>query len=241
MIVIVGTGHVFNIADPVSFIVKNLWPRTVMLELDEQRYAAFTDDRQSSEAGEPPAAPRSYMRSARYQERMSQEQGSEAGAEFLAAIYTAKSLDADIVCIDREAMAVMAEMEAEMGIGERLRYRISSFTDGFRGRRRVDRVQRDFAADEAAYMESMRRRYPVLVRKLIDERDEHMAARIREGLPSEGNTVVIVGDAHVPGLCRLLADLRPCRIRLADLLDPQRLNRVKDAVWNDELGNGEWN
>ncbi|NLU45563.1 MAG: conjugal transfer protein TraB [Euryarchaeota archaeon] len=241
MIVIVGTGHVFNISESVSFIVKNLWPEVLMVELDAKRYAALTDERQTSEIHASSSAPRSYMRSARYQERISKEHGTEAGGEFLAAIHTANALDARIVCIDRDAEEVMAEMEAEMKLTERLRYRLSAYTDGLLGKRRVEKVQRDFAVDEDAYMHSMRRRYPTLVRKLIDERDAYMAERIRENLPAEGNTVVIVGDAHVEGLLGLLSDLEPCRIRLSDLLDPFRLNRVKDAVWNDELGNGDWN
>ena len=34
MITIIGTGHVFNLAEPVSFIVKNTWPDAVLIELD---------------------------------------------------------------------------------------------------------------------------------------------------------------------------------------------------------------
>ena len=38
MITIIGTGHVFNLAEPVSFIVKNTWPDAVLIELDMSRY-----------------------------------------------------------------------------------------------------------------------------------------------------------------------------------------------------------
>ena len=41
MITIIGTGHVFNLAEPVSFIVKNTWPDAVLIELDVSRYNAL--------------------------------------------------------------------------------------------------------------------------------------------------------------------------------------------------------
>ena len=38
MITIIGTGHVFNLAEPVAFIVQHTWPDAVLIELDMGRY-----------------------------------------------------------------------------------------------------------------------------------------------------------------------------------------------------------
>ena len=38
MLLIIGTGHVFKIEEPISFIIKNSWPDAVLVELDEKRY-----------------------------------------------------------------------------------------------------------------------------------------------------------------------------------------------------------
>ena len=43
--------------------------------------------------------------------------------------------------------------------------------------------------------------------------------------------VVIVGDAHVEGICRLLGDAQVRKVRLADLMDRERMDRVRDMIW----------
>ena len=77
----------------------------------------------------------------------------------------------------------------------------------------------------------MRRKYPTLVRKLIDERNQHMAEQILEAAKTHSNMVVIVGDAHVEGICRLLGDAQVRKVRLADLMDRERMDRVRDMIW----------
>lgn len=238
MITIIGTGHVFRIAEPVSFIVKNIWPQAVLVELDPRRYAALT-------APAPPIKPvddgmknlpKTYRRSAKYQNRVSEENRTETGGELLAAINTANMIRAEVVCIDLDAEQNMKEMEAEMPFWESKRLALSMMSDSLFGMRKVGKTQNDFMKDESGYMADMRRKYPTFIRKLIDERDAHMARRIIEESARFDNMVVVVGDAHVEGICAKLGNLKVNKIRLADLLDPERLEKVKDAVWNDELG-----
>jgi pheromone shutdown protein TraB len=68
--------------------------------------------------------------------------------------------------------------------------------------------------------------------KLIDERNEYMAARIRDALEKYNNMVVVVGDAHVRGLCDLLEGTEIEKIRLADMMDQDSMNNIKSRVWN---------
>ena len=175
MITIVGTGHVFNLAEPVAFIVKNTWPDAVLLELDVGRMNAMTVAQSEDAPAEEPEMSAIYRQTARYQQRMSEEHGAKLGGEFLAAINAGKLAGADIIPIDTDAMRVMNEMWAEMSTKERIRYRLSGISDSIGGKRKVADVQKSFANDEEAYIEGMRRRYPTLVRKLIDERNQHMA------------------------------------------------------------------
>lgn len=236
MITIVGTGHVFNLAEPVAFIVKNTWPEAVLLELDVGRLNAMMRD---SEGGAPENGPEPspiYMQTARYQQRMSEEHGAQLGGEFLAAVNAGRLAGAEIIPIDTDAMRVMDEMWAEMSAKERIRYRLSGISDSIGGKRKVASVQRSFADNEEAYIEGMRRKYPTLVRKLIDERNRHMADQILEAAKTHSNMVVIVGDAHVEGICRLLGDAEVRKIRLADLMDRERMDRVRDMVWNGGEG-----
>ena len=234
MITIVGTGHVFNLAEPVAFIVKNTWPDAVLLELDVGRMNAMTIAQSGDAPAEEPEMSAIYRQTARYQQRMSEEHGAKLGGEFLAAINAGKLAGADIIPIDTDAMRVMNEMWAEMSTKERIRYRLSGISDSIGGKRKVADVQKSFANDEEAYIEGMRGRYPTLVRKLIDERNQHMADQINKASEIYRNIVVIVGDAHVEGISKLLTENNVRKVRLADLMDNERMATVRDMIWKGE-------
>ncbi len=234
MITIVGTGHVFNLAEPVAFIVKNTWPDAVLLELDVGRMNAMTVAQSGDAPAEEPEMSAIYRQTARYQQRMSEEHGAKLGGEFLAAINAGKLAGAAIIPIDTDAMRVMNEMWAEMSTKERIRYRLSGISDSIGGKRKVADVQKSFANDEEAYIEGMRGRYPTLVRKLIDERNQHMADQINKASEIYRNIVVIVGDAHVEGISKLLTENNVRKVRLADLMDNERMATVRDMIWKGE-------
>lgn len=234
MITIVGTGHVFNLAEPVAFIVKNTWPDAVLLELDVGRMNAMTIAQSGDAPAEEPEMSAIYRQTAKYQQRMSEEHGAKLGGEFLAAINAGKLAGADIIPIDTDAMHVMNEMWAEMSTKERIRYRLSGISDSIGGKRKVADVQKSFANDEEAYIEGMRGRYPTLVRKLIDERNQHMADQINKASEIYRNMVVIVGDAHVEGISKLLTENNVRKVRLADLMDNERMATVRDMIWKGE-------
>ena len=234
MITIVGTGHVFNLAEPVAFIVKNTWPDAVLLELDGGRMNAMTVAQSGDAPAEEPEMSAIYRQTARYQQRMSEEHGAKLGGEFLAAINAGKLAGAAIIPIDTDAMRVMNEMWAEMSTKERIRYRLSGISDSIGGKRKVADVQKSFANDEEAYIEGMRGRYPTLVRKLIDERNQHMADQINKASEIYRNMVVIVGDAHVEGISKLLTENNVRKVRLADLMDNERMATVRDMIWKGE-------
>ena len=231
MITLVGTGHVFNLAEPVAFIVKNTWPDAVLVELDMGRMRAITESSDGPEPEDRGEGSAIYRQTSRYQQRMSEEHGAKLGGEFLAAINAGKLAGAAIIPIDTDARNVLDEMWAEMSFKERVRYRISGISDSIGGKKKVAAVQKSFASDEDANIEGMRRRYPTLVRKLIDERNAHMAEQIRDAASEYSNIVVIIGDAHVEGIARLLDRDDVRKIRLADLMDRERMDKVRDMIW----------
>ncbi|MDD4221981.1 MAG: TraB/GumN family protein [Methanomethylophilus sp.] len=234
MLTIVGTGHVFRIAEPVEFIVRHTWPQAVCVELDPVRLAAITGNTAGLRRLRDDEVPEVYRASAKYQEKVSAQNDSTAGAELAAAVAEGKRIGAEIVCIDRDARQVMAEMWDEMSRGEKLRYRWSAFTDGVLGMKKVDQTQQEFAANEDEYIAKMRKKYPTLVRKLIDERNTYMVERIKKTCDRYPDVVAVVGDAHVEGLCRLLPEREIRQIRLAELLDPEKLAKVRAMVWDNK-------
>ena len=131
-------------------------------------------------------------------------------------------------------MQVMNEVWEEMSLSEKMRYRLSGIGDLFRGGASAEATQARFARDEDAYMADMRRRYPTRVRKLIDERNANMAEQINKAALTHSNMVVVVGDGHVEGICALLEDQTVRKIRLADLMDEERMNAVRRMVYNGD-------
>ncbi|MFA6952214.1 MAG: TraB/GumN family protein [Candidatus Methanomethylophilaceae archaeon] len=236
MILMVGVGHVFRIAETVSFIVKNVWPQAVLVELDGKRYDAIMKPTPKGSEIKNQDLPKSYRRAAKYQNRMASQNDTETGGEMVAAVQTANVIGADVVCIDRDAQKVMQEMEDEMSFAEKARYGMSTYTDNLFGKKKIEKTQKDFSLDEKAYIDAMRKKYPTFVRKLIDERNTFMAGRIRTESLRYSTMVIFVGDAHVEGICEQLPDLKINKIRLAELIDPDKLEKVKDAIWNDEIG-----
>lgn len=232
MITIVGTGHIFNIAEPLMFIIKQIWPDAVLVELDVSRFRAMTMTEEEIEKAEGTEAPWIYRNTAKYQKRMADEYGSNVGNDMLTAVNTGKLVGADIGFIDMDAAEVMNSVWTDMPFFERMRYTLSMFRDRIAGKKEIDRTIEDFGRDEDSMMADMRRRYPTLVRKLIDERNIHMADGIRMCAETHKNIVVVVGDAHVEGLFNLLDGNEMRKIRLNDLLDEERSKVWRSELWN---------
>ena len=72
MITIIGTGHVFNLAEPVSFIVKNTWPDAVLIELDKARYESMMNDYNGVKPQGEQNMSTIYANTAKYQQKMSE-------------------------------------------------------------------------------------------------------------------------------------------------------------------------
>ncbi|MDR2866107.1 MAG: TraB domain-containing protein [Methanomassiliicoccaceae archaeon] len=237
MITLLGTGHVFKIAEPVSFIVKNMWPDAVLVELDPRRYNAISSAAQREPNGEDPWA---YRKMAKYQRNLAEEYGSQVGAEFVAAVETGKAMGAAIEFIDKDANQTMKEVWEEMRFRERMRFTFSMIGDRFSSKRRADKSIQAFTEDEEYYFAEMRKKYPTLVRKLIDERNEHMTAKIKEAMGRYGNILVVIGDGHVEGIASSLGTEGIRKIRLKTLMDTESMNLLRKELWSGkEEGEGE--
>lgn len=243
---IIGTGHVFAIGEHVARLVHERNPDVVAVELDPVRLQGLRQRKHLAELHrtDPVAAaametklrqaakrlPLVYRWLAGLQDRIADEQGVDTGNEMLAAAEAAEARGVPIACIDVEAQALLARAWKAMKIGERARF---LFSLAFQGRTRrggstVDEELEEYQNDPLAYLAKFGDRFPNLKRVLIDDRDEHMAARIAElgqaeapdrirgarqpmqdrvagertGLPQEGplRVVAVVGDGHVEGM-----------------------------------------
>lgn len=225
---IIGTGHVFNISEPIMFIVKHIWPDCVLVELDTKRAGESKD----TEPNDPEEDLWLYRHTVRYQAKMAGKQKTRVGNELLTAAQMGRLLEAEVGFIDVDARKYMNRAWAEMSAAERFRYRLSTIRDTLGGQKEVRRSVEEYSANEDRTMAVMRKRYPTLMRVLIDERNEYMAQQIRSYVGRYKEIVVVVGDAHVEGISSILSDLEIRKIRLTDVINKEKLDKIRAEVWN---------
>lgn len=227
MITIIGTIHVVNIAEPIMFFIKHIWPDAVLVELDVTRFNALQGDSKESDD----KVDKMFEHTAKYQQKLAENNRSSVGNEMLTAVQTGRLVGAEIGFIDDDAMRTLQRAWDAMTFDERFRYRLSMIRDRFKGQKDVQRIIDDSQYADRA-IEDMRRRYPNFVRVLVDERNERMASQVRDYAERFTNIVVVVGDAHVEGIADSLSDMEVRKIRLADILDKDRLDKVRASLWN---------
>ena len=96
MITLIGTGHVFNLSQPLLNIFDEKQPDIICVELDRERYNALILKQTDPEAYKEMEknVPILYRILARFQQGMAEEYGVTAGAEMLTSI---KRAGADLV------------------------------------------------------------------------------------------------------------------------------------------------
>ena len=228
MITIIGTIHVVDIAEPIMFIIKHIWPQAVLVELDMTRYNAMNG--QSSEKKDDDFW--IVKHTAEYQKNLAEKNRSAVGNEMLTAVQTGRLVGAEIGFIDDNASVMIKRAWAEMTFMERFRYRMSMIRDKFRRQKDIQKIIDDSEYSDQA-IAAFRKSYPNMSRILIDERNEMMAEQIKKYCDRYDEIVVVVGDAHVEGLSALLPDKDIRKIRLADILHKERLDAVRASVWNE--------
>lgn len=236
MLLIIGTGHVFKMEEQVRFIIKNTWPDAVLVELDEKRFRVMDGTYEHPKDPKPIKIPGIVKSLGKTQSRTASQFGTYAGMELLEACRAGKAAGAEVILMDGDVVDMLLRMWDEMSLVEKLRWRISGMKDRKTSRKDVEKTQKDFSDNEKEYMDHMRRRYPSMMRILLDERNEAMAKKIMEASTRHKKMIAVVGDAHVEGISRLLPeDMDVRKVRLADIRDEQKIGKLMADIWYERL------
>jgi len=223
MITLLGVGHVFDISDKVEAVIMDRRPNIVCVELDQQRLYALTH-KHSRPAFEPPI----HRLLAIFQKRIAKMYGVEVGNEMLAAMDAAQKVNARVALIDMEAELAFQRFMQEMSFEEKIKFGFGIFLGLFARKKDVDReIKRYEDSTMADYMALLGQEFPAVKKVLIDERNQYMAAIIREISKSHERLVVVVGDGHIPGIRKLLAETVDHDIDIIRLRDLRRDNWKK--------------
>jgi len=145
-----------------------------------------------------------------YQRRLAEQLGVEPGAELRAAIVKAEARNLPVWRIDREVAITLRRTYSAVGWWDRLKIMsglmASVLVDDKVDEEEIERLKRGDIL-ESTFSE-FARRSESLYRALIAERDQFMAASLREQSTNGGNTRVlaVVGAGHLAGLAERLRD-----------------------------------
>ena len=241
---LLGTAHVSKASvDAVVAAISNGNYDAVAVELDAQRLQALND---------PDALARldlvkviregkvalfaANLGLAAYQRRLAEQLGIEPGAELKAAANAAKDRNLSVHLIDRDVGLTFKRISARLGFFGRIKLGAglvtSLFADDEVGEEEIENLKQGDML-ESSFGE-FAKQSPALFAALIDERDQYMAARLRqieatslEGRPYE--VLAVVGAGHLQGLARYLREERRDPVALCEELD--HVDRKKKIPW----------
>ena len=220
---LVGVGHVFDISSQVEDIITRVQPDVIALELDRSRLQALL-----SPDGQRGDLPFFHSLLASLQERIAKKYGVATGSEMAAAARRAQDSAIGILCIDLDVRMVMTRLWRSIPLRKKLLFMVSGLTSLFISKKRVEEEIESFETEPETYLQEMRSTLPELYTILIDERNRHMAARLRQALDMYDSIVAFVGEGHTPGMEELLTDETLS-------LTVVHLSELRGDTWRDRL------
>ena len=234
MIILIGTGHVFDLSQAIVDIFEEKHPETICVELDKQRYHALMmkrNDPESYKAAEK-NIPIIYKLLARFQDSMAKEYGVKAGDEMLAAITYAQSHQLPLAFIDMNAQQLFTNMLHSMPLTEKLKLFLSGFGGFFISKKRVEGELEKIEGDFDKYITQIGEKFPTIKRVLIDERNAHMVKKLKMINEEHEKVIACIGDGHVPGISKLLTEEKIDHemIRLKELREIKPIEKVSSTA-----------
>jgi pheromone shutdown protein TraB len=202
-VVVIGVAHVVDVGQALRRQLEARPLDAIALELDVDRYRALlAPPGNGAHRGGGPVLLRLW---AQMQQRLGDELGAGAGAEMRAAAQIAMERKLPVLLIDDPIRETLSRLFRSLSVKERVTLLTGAVVGLFLPGPVVSQQLQAYQAEPTSYLEEMRRVMPGVARVLLDDRNEHMAARLleaqRRGLP---RLAAVVGDAHLPGLCAVL-------------------------------------
>ena len=213
---LLGTAHISRASiDAVRAAIASGTFDAIAVELDEQRHKALTEPDALAQLDlvkvirERKVAPfAANLALAAYQRRLAEQLDVEPGAELKTAALEAKARGLPLQLIDRDVGITFRRILQTLRWWDRMKL-IAGLGSGLFADDDVspDDIERLKEGDmlESSFGE-FARDTPSLYATLIDERDQFMAARLRERSDGATHVLAVVGAGHLKGMARYLAE-----------------------------------
>ncbi len=199
-VLIIGAAHVVDLAEPLRRVLGDRPLDGVAIELDAERAKTlFAPEGERRASGGAPLFARLW---ALLQRRLGAEIGGGLpGDEMKAAAMFARERGLPVFLIDDPIRMTLIRLVRSMPLRERVSILLGAVVALFVPARVVEREMDRYVEAPDDYAGQLRQASPTLARVLLDERNEHMADRLK-GIRDQGygRVAAVVGDAHLTGL-----------------------------------------
>jgi pheromone shutdown protein TraB len=205
MIVLLGVAHVIDLKEKLTAALKEFKPNAIAIELDPDRLRALLEKAQGGNKGplgrDIPFTMRLW---AHMQDRLASQLGDVPGSEMLLALDVSKDLKVPLVLIDDPLSTVAPRLINGLSPKERVLLLVSSVVAFITPSKVVKKELEHYSESREDYVQAMRAQFPTVARVLLDERNVHMAERLKLLSKQFERIAVVLGDAHVAGIESLL-------------------------------------
>ncbi|MCC7095929.1 MAG: TraB/GumN family protein [Thermomonas sp.] len=213
---LLGTAHVSKASvDAVLATIDSGQFDAIAVELDPQRLKALTEPDSLAELDlvkvirERKVAPfAANLALAAYQRRLAEQMGIEPGAELKAAAVEAQARGLSLQLIDRDVGITFRRILQGLGWWDRMKLvsgvGASLFSTDEVSEEDIERLKEGDML-ESSFGE-FAQQTPTLFATLIDERDQYMAARLRQREDGAKRVLAVVGAGHLKGMTAYLTE-----------------------------------
>lgn len=209
-VLLIGTAHVSKESvDLVKSVIENEAPDTVCVELCEGRFQTMRrqDHWQNMDIIKVIKEKKVFLLLsnlilAAFQKRMAAKLEIRPGQEMIQAVTSAESVSAEICLADRDVRVTLARTWRQMGLWSRIKLFFQLVLSlGSMDEISAEEVERLKQRDVLeSILDELGQSMASVRRTLIDERDQYLAAKIRQA-PGK-RIVAVVGAGHMPGIER---------------------------------------
>ncbi|HHV12481.1 MAG TPA: TraB/GumN family protein [Clostridiales bacterium] len=208
-ILLIATAHVSKeSAELVKKVIEEERPDSVCIELDEDRYQSLTKPKawEDTDLIKVIKAKKVGFMIANlflgsYQKKMALKLGNPVGGEMIQGIESAKETGAELVLADRNLQTTFLRIWRKLKFWDKIKLVGSLLFDSEEDGADItsEDLQKLLEEDmiEAA-MAGLKKEFPKIGEILISERDQYLAAKIKEA-PGK-KVVAVLGGGHVPGI-----------------------------------------
>ncbi|MGA1848359.1 MAG: TraB/GumN family protein [Thermoplasmatota archaeon] len=225
MITLVGIGHVFSIKKAIKYLIHELRPDAVCLELDRIRFDALEKGVRGSED-----APFLFRRLQKVYDKAAKTQGASVGEEMLGAAEAAKEIGVPHIFIDVEASPMVVDIFQKLSVTEKMKLIGSVLGASILPSSTLEDGIKKIGENPEEYMDQFEKAFPTLKKDIVDYRDRYMAGKLINLSGEYPHLVAVVGEGHVKGMERYLT---PHGLKII------HLNEVKDIARKIEAGDLE--